>query len=65
MRANKTSPGNLGYCGDSTYDEIQKNYIRAYQGVAGLTAWDLVQAHKRWKRIGSQVAKGARITGRT
>ena len=63
MRPNQNTPGNLGSCVGKSYDEIQRNYIQAYT-TYGLTAWDLIQAHKRWRRIGKQVAKGAKITGR-
>lgn len=64
MRPNRTGPGNLGYCAGKTYQEIGWEFERAYLGQGGLTQHDLAQMHRRWQRIGKQVAAGARITGR-
>lgn len=64
MRANKNAPGNLGYCAGKTHQEIGLDFERAYLGQGGLTQYDLTQIHRRWTRIGRQVAAGAKITGR-
>jgi hypothetical protein len=66
MRTNQNAPGNLGFCGNKTHQEIGQDFTRAYrgQGSPPYTEWDLEQIHRRWTRIGKQVAAGAKITGR-
>ena len=64
---NKTdTPDRLGFCGRKDYGQIRATFIGAYrgQGHPPLTEWDLEIIHRRWTRIGKQVAAGARITGR-
>lgn len=66
MRGNQTAAGNLGPCWDKSYQEIGQDFKRAYlgQGSPPYTEWDLDQMHRRWRRIGRQVASGSKVTGR-
>lgn len=66
MRGNQSAAGNLGPCWNKTYEEIGADFTRAYlgQGSPPYTEWELDKMHRFWRRIGKQVSKGSKVTGR-
>lgn len=54
--------GRMPYCGNLSYDELEKIYIGTYAGLPGLTEHELRQSHRRWRTLGKKVktATGAK-----
>ena len=53
----RTASGNLGFCGDLTYDQLWKRFRDTYAGT-GYSENELWTIHTRWRRITKLVAAG-------